>query len=159
MLRPTETGLAGSRRLVAGVALGGLAISQAIIGCWALLAPRSFYAGFPAAGHAWVSLLPPYNEHLVRDVGALSLALAVLLAVAAVRATRVLVRTAVVAFAVYSVPHTVFHGLHLDGFPSADAVGQMAGFALQLALAAVALLATVGATSAREANDSIAVKV
>jgi len=145
----TEPGLRGRRRIVSTLALGGLAVAQATVGGWALLAPENFYAAFPAAGHAWVSLLPPYNEHLVRDVGALSLSLAVLLAVAAVRATRVLVRTAVVAFAVYAVPHTVFHGLHLDGFARADAVGQMAGFALQLVLAAVAWLATVGAVPDR----------
>jgi hypothetical protein len=144
MLRPTDTGLAGSRRLVAGVALGGLAISQAIVGCWALVAPRSFYAGFPATGHAWVSLLPAYNEHLVRDVGALSLALTVLLSAAALLPTRPLVRVAGAAFAVYTIPHTVFHGLHLEGFPSADAVAQMAGFGVQLLAATAAVLSTLG---------------
>jgi hypothetical protein len=41
------------------------------------VAPAGFFSRFPFAGHAWVALLPPYNEHLVRDVGALSLALIV----------------------------------------------------------------------------------
>jgi hypothetical protein len=153
MRRPTETRLAGTRRLVAGIALGGLAISQAVVGCWALLAPRSFYAGFPAAGHAWVSLLPPYNEHLVRDVGALSLALTVLLTAAALLPSRPLVRVAGAAFAVYTIPHTVFHGLHLDGFPSADAVAQMAGFGVQLLAAAAAVLTTFGQA---HASDDVA---
>lgn len=53
-----------------------------VVGVWALLAPRSFYEDFPAAGRGWVSSLP-FNEHLVRDVGALNLAFAVLLAYAA----------------------------------------------------------------------------
>jgi hypothetical protein len=46
-----------------------LAVSQGVIGIWALLAPTSFYSSFPITGHPWVSLLPPYNEHLIRDVG------------------------------------------------------------------------------------------
>jgi hypothetical protein len=141
-----DHGLSGRRRVVVGVALGVLALTQVVVGAWALFAPQRFYAGFPAAGHTWVALLPPFNEHLVRDVGSLSLAVAVVLAVAAVVATRTLVRTAVGAFSVYAVPHTVFHGLHLESFARADAVAQMAGFGLQLLLALVALIATFDAS-------------
>ena len=135
-------GLNGRRRVVVGSTLGALALTQVVVGAWALFGPQQFYAGFPGAGHAWVALLPPFNEHLVRDVGSLSLAVAVVLAVAAVAGTRPLVRTAVGAFSVYAVPHTVFHGLHLENFGRADAVAQMAGFGLQLLLALAALLAT-----------------
>ena len=47
------------------------------VGTWATFFPRSFYDDFPAgSGHAWVAADGPYNEHLVRDVGALNLALA-----------------------------------------------------------------------------------
>jgi len=120
-----------------------LALAQLVVGGWALLAPQRFYAGFPADGHAWVALLPPFNEHLVRDVGSLSLAVGVVLAMAAVAATRLLVRTAVAAFGVYAVPHTLFHGWHLENFGRADALAQMAGFGLQLLLALAALVATV----------------
>ena len=52
-------------------------------GIWALLFPRAFYEGFPLPGSGWVSTLGPYNEHLVRDYGALNLAMAVLLLAAA----------------------------------------------------------------------------
>ena len=136
--------LVGPRRVVAAASLGVLAVAQAVVGVWALAAPQSFYARFPASGHAWVALLPPYNEHLVRDVGALSLAVTVLLAVAAVVPTRLLIRTAAVAFAVYAVPHTVFHAFHLEGFSSVDAIAQTAGFLLQLAAVGVALATTAG---------------
>ena len=51
-----------------------LAVSALTVGLWALLVPRSFYDDFPLPGRAWVSTLGPYNEHLVRDVGALNLA-------------------------------------------------------------------------------------
>ena len=121
------------------VCLGALTLAQAVIGFWALLAPAAFYSGFPAAGHAWVAMLPPYNEHLVRDVGALSLAVSVLLAAALVTAERRIVLVAVVAYSVYALPHTVFHGLHLESFPRFDAVSQMAGFAFQLLLVAAVL--------------------
>ena len=104
------------RRLAVRVGLAVLAATQVIIGGWALVAPAGFYGGFPSAGHAWVALLPPYNEHLVRDVGALSLALAVILVGAAIWPQRLLVRLAILAFAVYAVPHTIFHALHLEGF-------------------------------------------
>jgi hypothetical protein len=110
-------------------------------GGWAAAAPAHFYTHFPGRAPGWVALLPPYNEHLVRDIGNLSLALAVLLAVGAATCHRLLVRTAVTAFLVYAGPHTVFHGLHLNGFPAADAKAQMAGFAVQLLLAVAAWVA------------------
>jgi hypothetical protein len=112
-----------------------LAAMQAIVGLWALAAPRSFYAGFPSRGHPWVALLPPYNEHLVRDVGALSLALTVVLCAAALTLDRAMIRTALLALIVYAVPHTIFHAGHLEGFPTADALGQTAGFVLLLIVA------------------------
>jgi hypothetical protein len=117
--------------------LGLLAALEALVGVWALLAPMSFYRSFPIPGHAWVSLLPPYNEHLIRDVGELLLALTVLLAAAAVNGQRLLSAVAIGAFAVYTVPHAIFHAVHLEGFSPVDAVAQTVGFALQIVVAAV----------------------
>jgi hypothetical protein len=123
--------------VAARVGLGILAALEAMVGVWALFAPRSFYRGFPVPGHAWVSLLPPYNEHLVRDVGELSLALTVLLVAAAATGQRLLSVVAIIATAVYAVPHAVYHALHLEGFPTGDAVAQMVGIVLQLVVIAV----------------------
>jgi hypothetical protein len=117
--------------------LGILAVVQGVVGVWALLAPASFYASFPASGHAWVALLPPYNEHLIRDVGALNLALAVPLTAAAVTGQWLLSAVAIGSIAVFAVPHAVYHALHLDGFSTSDAVAQSAGIGLHLALVAV----------------------
>ena len=138
---------------MATLSVGLLAVTQAAIGVWALVAPGSFYGRFPAAGHAWVALLPPFNEHLVRDVGALSLALAVVLVVAAGSGRSLPIRTAAAAFAVYAVPHTIFHAQHLQGFSAADATAQMVGFGLQLALVATALVCTFGGA---EQDDALA---
>jgi hypothetical protein len=149
VLRAAPPRLTGRRRLAVAGSLGVLALSQAVVGVWALVAPDHFFTTFPAAGHVWVALLPPYNEHLVRDVGALSCALLVVLAAAAVTARPVLVRTATLALVVYTVPHTLFRGLHLDPFGHFDAVAQMAGFVGQLVLATVALAATTPPRSGR----------
>lgn len=131
------------RRVVVRLGLAVLALTQATVGAWALVAPRSFFDGFPAAGHAWVALLPPYNEHLVRDVGALSLATAALLVAATAWPEDRLVRVALVAFLVQAVPHAVFHGTHLEGFGTVDAVAQTGGFVLPIVVA-VGLLAATG---------------
>jgi hypothetical protein len=128
------------RRVAARVCLVALAATQAIVGVWALLAPSGFYRGFPSAGHAWVALLPPFNEHLVRDVGALSLALTMILVGAAIWPQRL----AVIALAVYAVPHTIFHALHLEGFSPVDAAAQTAGFGVQLVLIIVLLILSAG---------------
>ena len=101
---------------------------QGVVGVWALLAPASFYRSFPISGHAWVSLLPPYNEHLIRDVGELSLALTVVLTAAAVTGQWLLSVVAIGALAVYAVPHAVYHALHLEGFSTVDAVAQTVGY-------------------------------
>jgi hypothetical protein len=101
------------------------------------LHPTSFYSSFPLPGHPWVSLLPSYNEHLVRDVGELSPALTVVLAAAAVIGQWLLSAVAVVAIAMYAVPHAIFHFLHLEGFPTSDAIAQTIGIALHLLVIAV----------------------
>src|SRR4029079_10281663 len=66
-------------------------VGDLLVGVWAAIAPQSFYDSFPGGGHAWVSADGPYNEHLVRDVGTLYLALAAVMVAALVRPTRYLV--------------------------------------------------------------------
>jgi hypothetical protein len=101
-----------------------LALYHFVLGMWALFWPRSFYDTFPASGHAWVALLPPYNEHLLRDFGALNLAVAVVLGSAAAGVERRLTFTALAAAIVVEVPHMIFHTTHLRNFPPADATVQ-----------------------------------
>jgi hypothetical protein len=131
--------------------LWALSATLALTGGWALGAPRSFYDRFPGAGHAWVAVLPPYNEHLVRDVGSLTLALAVLLAAAAATLQRPLVTVAALATLVWSTPHLLFHLGHLEGLATADKVGQVVSLALGVAapLALLALAAGRRAGAAR----------
>lgn len=125
-------------------ALWMLAAGEALVGGWAQFFPRAFYDGFPLPGSAWVGMLPPFNEHLVRDVGGLNLALAVVLAAAALRPDPWWARVAAGAFLVFTVPHAVFHALHLAHFPLGAAVAQTAAFVVQLGLGA-AVVALAGA--------------
>ena len=60
-------------RTVSRVILALLAITSVQLGLWATFAPRSFYEDFPGGGRNWVAVDGPYNEHLVRDFGALNL--------------------------------------------------------------------------------------
>lgn len=125
------------RRLV----LGGvrlLAAVQTVVGVWALVAPVSFFTVFPFGPPGWVGLLPPYNEHLARDVGGLSLALTVMLAGAAVRGDRFTVRLTVAAALVFAVPHGIYHQTHLEHFPAGIAVAQSLGIAVQVVVAVLA---------------------
>lgn len=106
-----------------------LAISFVVVGAWALFLPASFHADFPL-DRAWVALDGPYNEHLVRDVGGLQLALAVVTGTA-VRWSRY---TAVAAVAVllFAIPHLAYHAWHLEPFGPTDAIAQLVALAVQV---------------------------
>jgi hypothetical protein len=114
--------------------LGLLAAAAANVGVWALAAPRSFYDDFPGGGRSWVSAVGPYNEHLVRDVGELNLALALLLAAAAVLLGRRLVIVALAVYLVNAVPHFIFHVSHMDELSTGDQVAQTVSLALAVLL-------------------------
>lgn len=128
-------------RLAVRLALIWLALSALQLGVWALFAPQSFYDGFPGFGRAWLAVDGPYNEHLVRDVGALNLALAALLVFAAIRMTRDLVSVAAVASLVWGVPHFVYHLFSTEGLSTSDNVFSLGGLALSVAFAALLLWA------------------
>jgi len=124
----------------ARVALAILLFSAVSIGIVATFAPHAFYDDFPFLRH-WVDLLPPYNEHLVTDVGGLYLGFAVLFAWAAVTMQPTLVRAACWAWLLTEALHLGFHATHLDNFDTADAIGQVASLAFLLIPAAVAIWA------------------
>ena len=112
------------------IALGYLIVVTGQIGVWALFAPQSFYDDFPGLGRSWVSADGAFNEHLVRDVGALNLALAVLLIAAWVRLGRELVFVAGAAALVWGVPHAVYHLANTDGLGGSDLVASLSGLVL-----------------------------
>jgi len=122
-------------------ALVVIAVASLVVGLWAQAFPRSFYDDFPGAGRMWVALDGPYNEHLVRDVGGLNLALAFVAASALVTGSVVVARVAGGAALLFGVPHLVYHATHLDPFDSDDVVAMLVSLSLAVLAGVVALAA------------------
>src|SRR3954464_6678961 len=123
----------GQRRWLRG-GIAVMAVTPALVGIWASVSPRGFYDDFPGGGHHWVSAVGPYDEHLVRDVGALYLGALVLLVLAWVWLERRLVQATLISYAVAALPHLIYHCTALDGFSTVDAVAEMVGLALNVVL-------------------------
>jgi hypothetical protein len=113
------------------------------VGGWAVLAPHDFYRSFPGFGLIWVAIDGPWNEHLVRDVGALYLGLAAATAYGAVQhgAAAVAVSRAVgLAWVVFSLPHLGYHLLHLGSLAPLDVVLQVVSLSSTVLLGALLML-------------------
>jgi hypothetical protein len=89
------------------------------VGIVATLAPRAFYDHVP-----WVNLAPPYAEHLMRDYGAMNLALGLVFLVAAITMDRLMVRTALAAYVVFAIPHLLFHITHHQHYTTTATIGE-----------------------------------
>jgi hypothetical protein len=126
VIHPSSGGLGRDRRHLRHLRAGLLVLAAFALlpGVWGTLWPRSFFDDFPGAGNAWVAAFPPYNEHLVRDVGAFYLGYGVLLLAAATLARRRLIQVALLAWIVATLPHAWFHLRHLEDLPTSHAVTQ-----------------------------------
>src|SRR3712207_3715166 len=141
----------------AGWLRGGLLFLAApplIGGLWALLFPRGFYDDFPVPGSDWVSTLGPYNEHLVRDYGALNLAMAVLLLAAGVFLERRLAQVALITWLVFEVPHFVFHLGQTHHFSPGSNLAQLGGLAFLVLLPLVLLYILPQKGAGRDRGDA-----
>jgi hypothetical protein len=113
------------------------------LGIWATFAPRSFYDDYPGFGREWVRVDGPYNEHLVRDFGALNLALTVVTIAALVTMLRPLVIAVAIGWLAWGVPHLVYHLRHLDKYSTDDKVLNVFALAALPVLAVVVLVLTL----------------
>ena len=136
------------------IALGYLALQNLQIGLWALFSPKSFYDGFPGLGRGWIAVDGPYNEHLVRDVGALELALMAVFVIAVVNMERTSIRTACVAALVWGVPHFIYHLLNTDGLTVGDQVGLLGGLALYAIIPVAVLVLSEGRSDDHSTNTA-----
>lgn len=110
-----------------------LAGSAFALGMQAEFTPRAFYTDFPF-GRGWVAMDGRYNEHLIRDFGALNLAMLVLTIGAIVVGTRAISRVAATSWIVYSVPHLAYHLRHLTmAMPGFDKVAMVVSLSLPIA--------------------------
>jgi hypothetical protein len=128
------------------IALIGVAMLPA--GFHAAFAPRSFYDDFPI-GRGWIAAEGgAYDEHFVRDVGFLFLALIIVTLWSAWQGQFVV--PVAVAWLVQGLGHLAYHVGHLGELDGLDRVGLLASLAAIPALAAVALVTRprhVGSTS------------
>ena len=123
------------------IGLGLVAAAQAEIGIWGELAPHSFYNQYPGFGHHWLLMLGTYNEHLLRDFAAAELGFAVLLLCAAVAFSRGLVLVAGAAFLAATLPHFAYHLTTTGMMSTADNVGSLGGFAVEIGVVVLAMFA------------------
>ncbi|HEV7524378.1 MAG TPA: NAD(P)-dependent oxidoreductase [Acidimicrobiia bacterium] len=130
-----EPALPGRVRLMLWV----LAVSAFGVGVQAEFFPRSFYDDFPF-GRGWVAADGRYNEHLIRDVGALNLALLVLTIGALFVGSRAVSRITAGAWLVYSAPHLIYHLRHLSmPMPGVDKVGIVVSLSVPVVAAIIVL--------------------
>lgn len=118
------------------ICLGVLGLSALALGIPAAFAPETFYTDYPFFT-ALVSLLPPYNEHLITDVGGLYLGFGVLFIWAVIKPSRQLIVPVCVAWIVAQSLHFAFHISHLTGFTTTEAVTQQIGLAVYILVALI----------------------
>lgn len=99
-----------------------LAATGAYTGPWATISPRSFYDSFPGLGRVWIAVDGPYNEHLIRDVGATYTALFVLSIIAAFSLQPVAVALAGWTWLTFGALHLSYHLPHLGELDATDQV-------------------------------------
>lgn len=111
------------------------------VGIWAAFLPVEFYESFPGLGLGpWVAVDGPYNEHLVRDVGALYLGLAVAGFYAATTIGVQASRAVGIAWIVFSLPHLAYHLGHLEGFDALNIAVEIVSLSSTIVLAMPLLL-------------------
>lgn len=129
------------RRRVEAIALGSIAASMLLAGMQAAFLPESFFTDFPM-GRGWIEADGgTYDEHLVRDVGALFLALIVVTVWSIPRQEAR--RPVAAAWLLQGLLHLTYHVGHLDGFEGIDKIGMAGSLVTVPLLAVVALWAGV----------------
>ena len=115
-----------SDALVPWVRWGAIAMALTTlgIGLWQAFLPLAFYRDFPGIGHPWIAFLPPYNEHLVRDVGEGNLAMGILFTWGAATLDRRLLRATSVAWIVAASAHFIYLLFNLASFDLLDQITQ-----------------------------------
>ena len=111
----------------------GLAVLGALNlawGAWAILAPRHFFDTFPGFGQRWTGAYPPYNGHLVVDLGATCTTLGVLLVLAAVLRDRRVTTVVLAGVLVFSTLHLLYHATHHGLLHGASLAGSIAAVVL-----------------------------
>lgn len=116
-------------------ALVATVIIVGVVGAWSYFWPQPYFDHFPAFLGEWVSKDGPYNEHLVRDHGAMYLALGAASLYGLVRPSQVGCRLLGIAWTAFGVLHFAYHVTHLGHLPTDEATGQVVVLAVAILLA------------------------
>ena len=109
----------------------------------------SWYTSFPGLGLSWLPRLGPFNEHLVKDVGAMFLGLGVLSTGALIMVTdEGVVRLVAATWLMFNTLHLVFHLQMLNMYDTVDGILNVVALSA-LVLASAALFAPVGTARRR----------
>jgi hypothetical protein len=98
-------------------------------GGWAYADPAGFFDDFPGFGRRWTGAYPPYNEHLVTDLGATFLTLGVLLVLAGWWDDRRVVIVVLVGDLVFNTLHLGYHAFHQGEMAGADYAASLVSLA------------------------------
>jgi hypothetical protein len=112
-------------------------------GAWAVVTPARFFDTFPGLGHSWAAAYPPFNDHLVSDLGATFLTLGLLMAIAAVLADRRVTRVVLAGVITFNAVHLAYHLTHHGDLHGFDLTASLASLTLGV-LAPVAVWVAVG---------------
>lgn len=112
------------------------AVTLVPLALWPLASPQNFYDNFPGGGMHWIDVNGPYNEHFIRDFGALNAALLVVIVFALLKPSKTLYQATGVAIAVYALPHAIYHLNHLDVYKSSEKLTAVAPLVLQIFMGA-----------------------
>jgi hypothetical protein len=123
--------------------IGFLAASQTVVGVWALFFPVNFFS------LEVVGMGMAYNEHLMRDYGAMTLASAVVLGVATAHMGRMLTVVALAMYLTWAVPHFVVHLTMLDHLAPSTGAVLITALGVAVALSAALLVCVVSSGGMR----------
>jgi len=116
-------------------ALVATVIIVGVVGAWSYFWPQPYFDHFPVFLGEWVSKDGPYNEHLVRDHGAMYLALGAASLYGLVRPSQVGCRLLGIAWSVFGVLHFAYHVTHLEHLTTDEATGQVVVLTVAILLA------------------------
>jgi hypothetical protein len=114
------------------ILLGINLVSLLPLAIWPLVSPTNFYDTFPGGPYHWIDINGPYNEHFLRDFGALNAALVVIIVFALWKPSVALLQATGLALAVYALPHAIYHLSHLDVYEPSDKFVATAPLVLQI---------------------------
>ncbi|GGR23086.1 hypothetical protein ACFOE1_15615 [Agromyces mediolanus] len=121
-------------------ALAGTVVLSAVLGIWAYFLPQAFFDHFPIVLGEWVSTDGPFNEHLVRDHGAMYLALGAVGVYGLVRPSLPVYRVLGIVWVVFGVLHFAYHVGHLDHLGPVEAAAQLIALVVALGLGIAMLI-------------------